>query len=354
MFKNLSIYNFKVLKELKDVPLNKITLIGGKNNTGKTTLLEALFLLIDRKNSRVLEKFFIWRESPGILPNAEYLWLPYFYRFNFSNHITVEALDDTDKKEKLNIVYQENYTPKTPLPMNNNGFLSPMGGNMNCQALSFTHTINEQTDYIAHSLIHNSGGYYAVENDSADKVPHVFFAVSRKAHDPENVQRLGRLDKNDEQEKILELMRMFEPKLQRFLPIKEGQNDVIYADFGNKYKIPIYELGDGFCRCFTIGLSLVADTTNILLIDEVGSGIRHSFQKAFWQFLMKASAANNCQIIATTHSYETIEAFYDATNENDYDDAAYIRLEKQDNEVTAHYFDLDSLCRTLSSNWDVR
>ncbi|GHT82458.1 hypothetical protein FACS1894137_01390 [Spirochaetia bacterium] len=354
MFKNISVYNFKVLKALENVPLNKITLIGGKNNTGKTTLLEAVFLLIDRKNSTVLQKFFIWREFLGGFPLSESFWLPYFYHFDYANHIMIETLDDSGRNEKLNIAYQEDYTPKTPLPINNNGFLSPMGGNMNCQELSFTHTINEQTDYIAHSLIHNSGIYYTIEKDSADKVPRVFLACSRNAHDPGNVQRLGRLDKNDEQEKILELMRMFEPKLQRFQTIKEGPNDVIYADFGNKYKIPINELGDGFCRCFTIALSLVADNTDLLLIDEVGSGIHHSFQNKFWEFLIEASNTCDCQIIATTHSYETIEAFYDAANEKEYEDASYIRLEKKGDEITAYNFDLDSLCRTLSSNWEVR
>jgi AAA15 family ATPase/GTPase len=354
MFKTISVHNFKALKELKNVPLNKITLIGGKNNAGKTTLLEALFLLIDRKNPSILQRLLGWREITGIPLNAETVWSPFFYHFNFSNNIAIETLDDTEKKEKLNIVYQENYTPSTPLPMNNNGFLSPMGGNMNCQELSFTHTVNDQTDFIAHSLIHNSGGYWAIEKDSADKVPGIFYTGSRMTNYLENVQRLGKLDKNDEQEKILELMRMFEPELQRFQVIKEGQNDVIYADFGNKYKIPINQFGDGFCRSFTIALSLVAGNTDLLLVDEIGSGIHHSFQNAFWQFLIKASNTCNCQIVATTHSYETIEAFYDAANELEYDDAAYIRLEKKGNEVAAHYFDLDSLHRTLSSKWEVR
>jgi AAA15 family ATPase/GTPase len=44
MLEKVSISNFKVLKQLENVNFNKITLISGKNNAGKSTLLEALFL----------------------------------------------------------------------------------------------------------------------------------------------------------------------------------------------------------------------------------------------------------------------------------------------------------------------
>jgi len=54
MFKQVSVYNFKAIEKLENVPFGRITLIGGENNSGKTTVLEALFLYIDHHNPVVL------------------------------------------------------------------------------------------------------------------------------------------------------------------------------------------------------------------------------------------------------------------------------------------------------------
>jgi AAA15 family ATPase/GTPase len=50
MFKTLSVHNFKALRKIENAAFSRVTLIGGRNEAGKTTLLEALFLYSDRRN----------------------------------------------------------------------------------------------------------------------------------------------------------------------------------------------------------------------------------------------------------------------------------------------------------------
>ena len=45
MFKNLRIRNFRAFGDLEIPCLGRVNLVTGKNNSGKTSLLEALFLL---------------------------------------------------------------------------------------------------------------------------------------------------------------------------------------------------------------------------------------------------------------------------------------------------------------------
>ena len=45
MLERLHIKNFRALRDLEMDELARINLIGGRNNSGKTSLLEALFLL---------------------------------------------------------------------------------------------------------------------------------------------------------------------------------------------------------------------------------------------------------------------------------------------------------------------
>jgi AAA15 family ATPase/GTPase len=61
MIKNISIHNFKALQWLDNVELGGITLVGGKNNAGKSSFLEALFLYLDRRNPEAFNRLLAFR-----------------------------------------------------------------------------------------------------------------------------------------------------------------------------------------------------------------------------------------------------------------------------------------------------
>lgn len=53
MFQEINISNFRGISKLNVKGLSNLNLIVGANNSGKTTLLEALFLLIGVSNSQL-------------------------------------------------------------------------------------------------------------------------------------------------------------------------------------------------------------------------------------------------------------------------------------------------------------
>jgi energy-coupling factor transporter ATP-binding protein EcfA2 len=353
MLKNISIHNFKVFKKFENVGLNKVTLIGGKNDTGKTTFLESLFLYFDRKSPILFPRMLGWRGLAKLPIDPETIWAPYFTNRDMSNEILLIAKEE-DRIGQLHIIYKENHVPKVPIPVNNNGvFIPSMSGGMGFRALSITHKTNDTIDYIAFPLLHN-GLSYEIEMDVSNNLQSCFFMGYKMVLDEGNTERLGRLDKNDEQDTILEIMRQFEPKLQRFQVIREGLQDIIYADFGNKQKMPVNMLGDGFCRCLTLALVLTVNPPDILFIDEVGSGIHFSMLNTLWKFIINASGAAHCQVIATTHSYETIKSFCECCKKNRLSDSSYIRMEKWNEQIFAHQFIDDDLSFAIASELEVR
>ncbi|MDR3059439.1 MAG: AAA family ATPase [Prevotella sp.] len=362
MIKTISIHNFKAIQELNNINLGKINLIGGKNNAGKSSFVEGIFLYIDRHSPDVFQKLLSWRGFPRLRIEPESLWGPFFYDYSFSEEIFIELFEQADtsnksspgEKKRLSIVYQGNHVPKVPIPINNNGMLtSSMNGGTGFHALELTHKTNETVDFLAYPLLHN-GLYYEIEKNDMIKLQTGFFVGSRMFANDDNIERLGILEKKDEQEKIIPFLRRFEPSLTRLQVIKEGQQDIIYADLGNRKKVPVNFLGDGFCRCLTIALLLTANTPDFLLIDEIGSGIHFSLLNTFWQFIIDTAAVTDCQIITTTHSYEMIQAFGEAMKEKSFNDAAYIRLEKQNDVVSAFQFNADELGFALDSEMEVR
>jgi AAA15 family ATPase/GTPase len=357
MITKVSIFNFKVLHRLEKVTLNKITLIGGKNNAGKSTFLEALFVYMDAKNPDVFNRLLAWRDFTEIRVDPDLIWAPFFTNLDVSNNIEFKVSDSDIEgfNRYLQISYQSKFIPNIPIPINNNGYLvQGLASSSGFNALSFNHKINNSPDFCAHILRHSGGISYYKEYDNLDLLHGVYFMGSTVVHIYENPEFLSKLEKNDAQSTILPILQTLDPNIQRLQLIKDGQQDIIYADFGNKRKIPVNLLGTGFCRCLSIALILAAGNKEMLFIDEIENGIHYSLLGKYWQFLMEASNVYNCQIIATTHSYEMIQAFSDAAQEKRFKDIAYIRLAKKEDVVSAHQFNFDEITSALAFEMEVR
>jgi AAA15 family ATPase/GTPase len=65
MITNFKIENYKAFENLELKKLSKINLIGGKNNVGKTSILEAILSMYDRRSADILLKSLAWRSVPN-------------------------------------------------------------------------------------------------------------------------------------------------------------------------------------------------------------------------------------------------------------------------------------------------
>jgi AAA15 family ATPase/GTPase len=346
----VTISNFKILRNLENVPLGKITLIGGKNDIGKTTFLEALFLYLDFNTREVFENFLSWRMFNGIMVPMK-VWEKFFADSDFSKEIIISVSNSKDEYSQVKVKFLENYETSVQFPVTENGITTIM---KNFPSLEILHSSNESVDYQAHILCQGAAYNYIKEIDQIQNQESVFYIGERMRLYDRNPEYLGVLDKTDKQDKILPLLKIFEPNLVRLQLINENGINLIYADFGDKKKIPINMLGDGFCRCLTMALILATKETNVLLVDEVGSGIHYSVQDNLWDFLIKASELYDCQIIATTHCYDTIKAFNNAIEGKDTSNFSYIRLGKNKDEIKAFAFSSDVLRYSLSSELEIR
>lgn len=97
--------------------------------------------------------------------------------------------------------------------------------------------------------------------------------------------------------------------------------------------VPLKSLGDGALRLFSAALALANSRGGFLLIDEAENGIHHSVQRDYWRMIIQAANENNVQVIATTHSWDCIKGFAQASIEDEAEGVA-VRLER----------DKDSLC----------
>jgi hypothetical protein len=101
--------------------------------------------------------------------------------------------------------------------------------------------------------------------------------------------------------------------------------------------LPIAMMGDGFQRCFEMAVSGVTDES--LFVDELDNGLHHSILDPVWRWLAVVSSKRNVQIFATTHSEECIHAACRAFTTLNDDGLRVIRLDRRDGETTAAVYD---------------
>ncbi|HET7462737.1 MAG TPA: AAA family ATPase [Longimicrobium sp.] len=80
--------------------------------------------------------------------------------------------------------------------------------------------------------------------------------------------------------------------------------------------IPLRSMGDGVNRVFGIALAMVQALRGVVLIDEVENGLHYSVQEEVWRAVFALAAQLQVQVFATTHSSDCIQAFAAAANDS--------------------------------------
>jgi predicted ATP-dependent endonuclease of OLD family len=94
------------------------------------------------------------------------------------------------------------------------------------------------------------------------------------------------------------------------------------------HPIPLRSFGDGVNRLFGLILSLTCAKSGVLLVDEIENGLHHSVLVDVWRTIFRLARQLDVQVFATSHSWDCIEAFQKAANE-DAESGVLIRLARK-------------------------
>ena len=106
--------------------------------------------------------------------------------------------------------------------------------------------------------------------------------------------------------------------------------------------VPLRSFGDGLNRLFGIILSLVNAHGGFLLIDEFENGLHYSVQLDTWRTVFRLAQSRDIQVFATSHSWDTIEAFQKAAAETA-EAGVLIRLARKDENIIPTVFSENEL-----------
>lgn len=357
MISRITIENFRGFKSFT-APLTRFTLFGGKNNSGKTSLLEAFFFNYCHLDPNCFFKMnYLRHMNDQPLFTAERLWEPLFYDFDPQNYLKIR-LEREDCASELVLVKNSSSTIPQDVYAN-----MPTGGILPTSFLSnypldFTYRVAEYEEK-GNYLIHSNAVHIQVEKkneETAINTQVILLFKSETFLDTNIVaQWFGQLVLDDRKKLVINALQCFDKDVVDIQTIVKGSFGYLYVIFENGKKMPVSYMGDGMNRMLNILLGILSNPGSIILLDEVENGFHYSMYQQLWKVIGSAAVENNCQIIANTHSWDMLQGTMDGLKDIGQDkDLTYIRLDRNDYEIKAHLFSNDLLEYALSSEVEVR
>ncbi len=363
MFKSLTIKNFRCFEEITIDNIERVNLIGGINNVGKTTLLEAISLLNSLNNIEIpfglnFNRGAIQKQTLDVEEICEWL----FYQKQVGKAIKIKTIDENDRDKELKLTLDKASRPRLfPLSPTANSRktikdlkleLKKLGKNL----LGFTAflSIDKEGDVRIELQQHEEEEIQEVELFP----PSVFISSRLRVSPTEDAKVFSEFAVKNEQNEILEILKIVEPRLKRLEVLVTGGVPSIHGDIGGDYLIPVSLMGEGMGRLLSIILSIMNFQGGIVLIDEIENGIHHSVMEKVWQSIDVATKKFNTQLFATTHSYECIGAAHQAFSNSDSEsyNFRYFRLgrDNQTNSIKSFVFDKDNIETALELELEMR
>jgi AAA15 family ATPase/GTPase len=344
--------------------LTKINLFGGKNNVGKTSLLESVFTFYDRFNPDLLFKQLLWRGAVILSindDNQHELWLSAFNNFDIKKKIKFSSIDSTKHNEKVEIQIDENFVipvSSNELQKINKDLKTSTTQTKSRYALHILASINNKSKQDSHVyLLNNNIHMYVKFLDNSNRKIVTF--LSTKTQNPLSESlRFGELIKKGKENILVDILKeMIEPRLKSIYPIPISENQtLLHADIGLSSKIPLNYLGDGMFRILSYLAAILNSPNGIVLIDEIENGLHYSIHKDLWKILFKTANEYNVQLFINTHSIEMVHAFNSIAKEISPNDFMYYELFQNinDNQISINQIDSDLLQFKLKNNKSFR
>jgi hypothetical protein len=356
MLQFFRVKNFRCFSELKLQPLSRINLIAGKNNTGKTALLEAIRLYCDPGNC--LLPIDINKERGIETPMQDYedvvSWL--FFDRNPTSAVDFISQDDRGKTHSLTIHLVDLTTFGERFPEAEKGLREHFGTNVNqANGPLLVLEFKEPNDEKRMSVGFSTGGGFSWVGQRSSWRASTNFIHSGTPSSSRDIQYFGELEAAKRQPDILPALQVIEPRLQRLALVPFAGQTVIHGDVGLSRLMPIPFMGEGLRRLLSIVLAIANTRGRIILIDEVENGLHYSVMKDVWLGIAQAARQADVQVFATTHSYECIQAAHQAGLASPVYDFGLFRLDRVQGEgIRATVYDQTTLDTSIEMNLEVR
>lgn len=364
MLRDLTIQNYRSFKDFRIENLARVNLIVGMNNSGKTSLLEAAYLLVNQNNPLSLYEVLYSRgeiverldysiessRSPTVTTGYQVGNLFYRYDSEIVQNVSIQSAQDhflgleiqlRDKTQEQNLM--SSLIPGTEL------LLSYKSENANKPVVQSISTIDGTA--FEGKMLASPKAYSLTQNRPCHFLTGSILSFQQLSALWDNIVLTA------EEDTIVAALNILEPNLERvsFLSNHSFANGVLLKLRGRQIPVPLSIMGDGMRRVLGIAISAVTAENSVLLVDEIDTGLHYQTQTDLWHLILDIAQRLDVQVFATTHSWDCITAFQEALNQiEDRSVGKLWRLSRRGEEIRAVEYTADELSRAVRQSIEVR
>lgn len=373
---SLEIKGYRCFEHLTIEKLGRVNLIVGKNNVGKTALLEALWIYSRRgffefifDNLSVRNEMVMSHSSdddPNELNERVNNLKNLFYGRPDINGHKLSASIGTVKKNSSNLTMslewhnKKSFQSRDEEGITEDDIRNEKKYSSNGLTLFFVRTVFGKSNFSNPINTFRDVFWNWEKLVESDLLKCQFVETKGIKFNSEN-KLWDNVVLTPLEDRLIESLKIIQPNIQRiaFTNQKRGfmGSDTVFAvaSFSNsKERVSLKSLGEGMSRMLRIAMTLVNSQDGILLIDEIESGLHYSVLLDIWRLIFKTARDLHVQVFATTHSSDCIKAFQRAAEEDKEDEGMLIRLVRKGDKIKAVLFDEGEMETVVENNIEVR
>ena len=321
-FKNIEIKNFRGIEHLAINDLTRVNVFLGQNNSGKSSILEAILLLTGMANPDTPQNLNRIRTRNYYSNFKDIFYLFHNMDLKTAPEFIAKQVDEEERRLQLQMTYV----------FDEQSVLNQSGGMNGTLPVSETKTFYNTLEMVfetrAHGVVKKYHSSMTVRPDgvvSNKKIAEDYLEKNGTVFLTADLwginlaATLSELFKRKQKDVVLKRLVHFDS---RITDVDILQDD-IYVDFENMAeKLPLRMTGDGMRRYLNIVAASANPMNNIILIDEIDNGLHYSAYKKLWEAIFALATDTNKQVFVTTHSKETLYRLNEMLGEHsEYQDA---------------------------------
>lgn len=323
MIGRIELENYRGFRQYKLSSLARVNLLVGKNNSGKTSILEAVHLLASGGDPRILSQ--IARQRGEILYDIEdretrrTSWADvshFFFAHTLGQNayfsvnsddalgkisVSVGPIPELTTGEGQGLLFDE-LNPRTLLGLRIEGDKTP-----SMRGVPIFPVTEDGAFSFDQAIRTGRLGRLRVDERS------VLFISQDSLQRNSMSEMWDRVVTDGREQDVVKAMQILEPTLSSIVFLSgersyryETRGGILVGFEGSKKRFPLGSHGEGMRRLLALSLSLANTHGGILLIDEIDTGLHYSIMGDMWLLVVEAAKRYGIQVFVTTHSFDCV------------------------------------------------